>query len=331
MEYSEGTGVAMARLFWESAVQNRPDARAREIVPNGAMGPPLKAHSPEPANGARDTSRSLVLAWTAGDMATRHHVYLGTEAETVTNADTTTAGVYRGRQNGTTFDPGALDWGRAYYWRIDEEEADGAVRKGSLWAFSTAAFLIVDDFESYTDDSPDRIFQTWIDGFGYTDPTPVAGNNTGSTVGNNAAPFAERNLVHGGRQSMPMQYDNSVSPFYSEVERTWSGPQDWTTGSFDTLVVYFRGHASNEAGPMYVAIQDSAGRVGVAAHPDPKAVASITWVEWKVPLSDFTSAGVNVAAVKKMYLGVGNRNSPAAGGKGKIYIDDIRVVKPAQP
>lgn len=42
-------------------------------------------------------------------------------------------------------------------------------------------------------------------------------------------------------------------------------------------------------------------------------------------------AGVNLARVKKMYLGLGNRTSPAAGGTGRIFIDDIRVIKSATP
>jgi len=37
---------------------------------------------------------------------------------------------------------------------------------------------------------------------------------------------------------------------------------------------------------------------------------------------------VNPAKVKKMYIGVGDRKAPAANGSGRIYIDDIRVIKP---
>jgi len=54
--------------------------------------------------------------------------------------------------------------------------------------------------ESYTDDEGNRIYETWIDGWT---------NNTGSTVGNIQAPFAERAIVHGGKQSMPMDFNNT--------------------------------------------------------------------------------------------------------------------------
>jgi len=35
-----------------------------------------------------------------------------------------------------------------------------------------------------------------------------------------------------------------------------------------------------------------------------------------------------LARVKKIYVGVGDRTDPVAGGAGRIYIDDIRVTKP---
>ena len=40
-----------------------------------------------------------------------------------------------------------------------------------------------------------------------------------------------------------------------------------------------------------------------------------------IPLSEFQ--GVNLAGVKKMMIGVGDRANPKAGGKGVIYLDDI--------
>ena len=50
------------------------------------------------------------------------------------------------------------------------------------------------------------------------------------------------------------------------------------------------------------------------------------WTEWKIPLSGFT--GVNLGKIKKLYIGAGDRNNPAKGGTGRIYIDDICLAKP---
>jgi beta-lactamase regulating signal transducer with metallopeptidase domain len=93
--------------------------------------------------------------------------------------------------------------------------------------------LIVDDFEGYTDNEGSRIAQAWLDG---------STNGTGSVVGNAAAPFAERTIVHGGKQSMPLSYDNTKAPFYSEAEREFVPAQDWSPGRMNTLSVWIRGN-----------------------------------------------------------------------------------------
>ena len=36
------------------------------------------------------------------------------------------------------------------------------------------------------------------------------------------APFAEQTIVHGGKQSMPLDYNNVKTPFYSEAEREFA-------------------------------------------------------------------------------------------------------------
>jgi hypothetical protein len=173
----------------------------------------------------------------------------------------------------------------------------------------------VDDFESYTDDEGGRIYEIWIDGWT---------NGTGSTVGYVQAPFAEQAIVHAGKQSMPLDYNNIKAPFYSEAEREFSAVQNWTVSGVDTLSLFWCGNTGNGAGKLHIAIEDSAGKVGVATSDAALTVTS--WTEWKVPLSSVT--GVNLAKVKKLYIGVGDRNAPVAGGAGRLYIDDIRVTKP---
>jgi hypothetical protein len=59
----------------------------------------------------------------------------------------------------------------------------------------------------------------------------------------------------------------------------------------------------------------------------PSSLTPAQWTEWRIPLANLTSAGVNVTAIKKLYVGAGNRNNPVPGGAGRVYIDDIRVIK----
>jgi len=182
--------------------------------------------------------------------------------------------------------------------------------------------VVVDDFEAYTDVEGNRIYQTWIDGIDL-------GN--GSVVGYmeaRAGTFGERQTIHGGRQSMPLEYANAGPPFLSETERTWLTPQDWTVNGVSVLTLHVKGKADNAAEPLYVGLQDSAGRSAFIAHTDAALATRTTWRQWDIPLSEFTAGGVDVTAVTRMYVGLGNRAAPAAGAGGLIFIDDIWVTKP---
>jgi len=244
----------------------------------------------------------------------------------VAKATPASRGVYRGRQalDVTTYDPGLLESAKTYYWRIDEvnESDPNSPWKGDVWSFTTVDSIpvsVVDDFESYTDDWPAWIFNTWI-------------GDGGSSVGNEGLPFAEQRIVHSGKQSMPMEYDNAVEPWYSEAERTWDTPQDWTINGAETLTLYFRSQVGNSRERLYVGIQDSAGRMAVVTYPDPNAVLAIQWQKWQIPLADLRAVGVDVASVRKMVIGVGDSSATlgtgrTAGGTGKIYIDDIRLTR----
>ena len=311
MEWYENGGGAVAQLSWESP------SITRQIIPQGWLQLPLWATAPYPASGAVDTPQKLLFEWRAGEKAAQHDVYFGTEAEAVANADTTSS-LYQGRQADATFDPGSLEGGKTYYWRVDE--VDGAdLWKGSVWSFTTATFLVVEDFEIYTDDEGNRIYETWLDGF-------TSGDN-GSTVGYIDPPFAEQKIVHGGLLSMPLDYNNVNLPYYSEAERSWATAQNWTVNGGDTLVLFVRGSAKNAPAPLYVAVEDTGGRSGSVTQSDTAVVTTTTWTEWKIPLSQLTAGGAKANSIKKLYLGVGSKANPVKGGAGLLFIDDIRVIK----
>ena len=133
-------------------------------------------------------------------------------------------------------------------------------------------------------------------------------------------------FVHGGKQSIPMDYNNVRAPFYSEATREFAPAQDWTARGADTPALYVRGAASNKAARLYVALEDASKKAASATHPDAALVSTAKWTEWEIPLSSLT--GVNPAKIKKLYLGVGDKKAPVAGGAERIHIDDIRVTKP---
>ena len=90
------------------------------------------------------------------------------------------------------------------------------------------------------------------------------------------------------------------------------------------------GITSNAIEPLYVAVSNSAGNPAIVVNDDPAAALVDTWTEWVIPLSAFSDQGINLANVDSIAIGLGTRgNMTVAGGSGKIFIDDIRLYRPA--
>ena len=280
---------------------------------------PVLARSPQPAAGQGGVPVDVALDWRSGREAAAHELYFSADRTAVADGSALIDTLAESR-----YQVEGLDLGTTYYWQVNEVNDAGvpASWDGPIWSFSTQEFIVLEDFESY-DDEDNRIYDTWVDGWI---------NGTGSTVGYLDAPFAERAIVNSGGQSMPLQYDNSFAPFYSESE--WEvGGADWTTAGADTLVIHFRGNAAttadvpgNDPAPVYLAVEDRAGRVQVVTYPDPQASVLTEWQMWKIPFSALGNVSLN--NVDMLYVGVGDRNNPTAGGAGTIYVDDILVGHP---
>jgi len=281
----------------------------------------LTAYHPSPADGSMDVPVSPELTWLPGYKIAEHHLYFSDSLDAVTEGTAEASqGVFAPAD--VNFVPDALDALTTYYWRVDETLADGTPRTGEVWSFATC--LSVDDFERYTDnmDAGEALYQTWIDG---------VTNGTGSYVGyenSEGGTFGEIRIVHGGEQSMPVDFNNVDSPYYSEIERGFDTSQDWTINDANTLVLFVRGKLANPGTPMYVTLQDSSNHAATIVHPDAAITQAPTWTAWMVPLREF--AGVNKARISKICIGVGDKANPAPGGIGRIYIDDICVTVGAQ-
>ncbi|MFB0556152.1 MAG: LamG domain-containing protein, partial [Phycisphaerae bacterium] len=107
---------------------------------------------PNPANGAVDVKQMQIITWSPSVFAASHELYFGTDKDAVKNADTGSP-EYKGTRDlgSESYDPGMLLWDTTYYWRVDEVNNTNpdSPWPGILWSFTTANFLIVDDFESY--------------------------------------------------------------------------------------------------------------------------------------------------------------------------------------
>jgi hypothetical protein len=212
-----------------------------------------EASSPNPPALATGVRQTAILSWKAGDYATSHEVYFGTDADAVANADTASP-EYKGTKplDDESYDPGELDWYTTYYWRVDEVNSANpdSPWTGNLWSFATGDFLVIDDFEDY-DAGENQIWYAWHDGLGYGTVGTAdyyAGNGTGAAVGDETtASYTEETIIHGGGQSMPVAYDNNKQgyAYYSEVEHTLSDQRDWTEESVAELSIWFRGNPAS--------------------------------------------------------------------------------------
>jgi len=284
-------------------------------------GDPLLAWGPSPIPGSTLYIRDATpLSWSPGDNASQHDVYFGTDKDAVADANASdTIGIYRGRQ-GVTFytPPEGVEWGGGpYYWRIDEYNTDVTISKGYVWSFTVADSIGIDDIEDYNDYPPDEIFSTWIDGWEVPE--------NGSMAGHADPPFAETDNVHGGRQSMPVYYENNFK--YSEVTMTLVSVRDWTEEGVGVLSLWFYGDTSNAAERMYVALNG----IAVVYHDNPDAALIEEWTEWPIDLQEFAAQGVNLANVNTISIGFGDKNNLQAGGSGMVFFDDIRLYRPASP
>jgi len=273
---------------------------------------PVFARGPSPTSGEANVDVTSGLSWRAGREAARHNLYLSKDQQAVTNG---TAAVQ------TVISPSytpALDLASTYYWRVDEvnDAETPSLWQRDLWTFSTQEFAVVDDFESYTNDSPKRVFQTWIDGAGFSPdeffPQGNKGNGSGALIGYDPTlgPIMETKTVHGGKKAMPFYYGDQGKTT-SEATRTFSEPQDWSKHGIRSLCLYFSGRADNQDARLYVRINNGDKLFY------PGEVSDLKQPIWMAFIIDLAAVSVNLSSVKTLTIGV------EGAAAGTLVIDDI--------
>ena len=143
------------------------------------------AKAPDPENGATDVVRDADLTWTAGDFAVEHEVYFGSSFDDVNDA-TTASDAYRVRQNDTSFDPGRMELGETYFWRIDEvnDTNPNSPWKGDVWSFTVEPFaypiedIIANASSNDLEQEPENI----VNGSGLDENGLLHGNDSTGTM-----------------------------------------------------------------------------------------------------------------------------------------------------
>jgi len=275
--------------------------RARTCVDCGEI-----ACNPYPPSGAENVAPDTILTWSPGNSAEKHTVYFGTSISDV-DANATAVSNPTQPQDANSFDPGGLELGESYYWRVDEVNYASANSPwvGDIWSFTVTDHIVVDDFESYND-GDNKIYNTWI----------RAGE---------AIVYLATNPVYRCGQSMALDYYYN-DYFYSEATRTFSSGQDWASAGVTTLELFFHGKADNEINGlmMYIAIGDGDVTTVVLYDGDPNNIKRESWQVWRIDLQKL--AGVNLSNITNISIGMClGITEPSGYGWGRVYFDDIML------
>ncbi|MHC4539616.1 MAG: discoidin domain-containing protein, partial [Planctomycetota bacterium] len=262
---------------------------------------PVSAREPSPDTGATDVDVDGTLSWRAGRQAAEHNVYLSTDEQVVVDGNAPVNTV-----TDASYSPSPLDLATTYYWRVDEvnDAETPTTWQGDLWNFTTQEFIVVEDFEDYNDWPPHEIYTTWLDG--YENPA------NGSQIGYLTPPSVETTIVHGGNQSAPLLYDNSVASLSEVTVNTddLAIGRDWAIGSPKVLVLWIYGDPGNTGNDqLYVKISNAKFPYdGDIARP-----------QWKPMIIDLT--GVNLNNVSSLTIGI--ERAGGSGGSGVVLLDEI--------
>ncbi|NQV35555.1 MAG: hypothetical protein HQ515_22870, partial [Phycisphaeraceae bacterium] len=282
---------------------------------------PTSARLPEPDSETDDVDpRTTVLSWRWGREASQHDVYVSPDVDALGSPTTV-------QESSIALNGLNLSLDTTYYWQVNEvnDTQVPSIWAGDLWSFTTLDSFVVDDFEGYNNDSPDRPFQTWTDGFGYSAeeffPAGYGGNGTGAGIGHDiwslSSPHYGGNIMEtestiaGSGQSMPFYYSNSGG-VVSQTDRTFAVAQDWTVNGLQTLSIAFRGTPGN-TGTLYIKINNTKIVYDLSATD----IALSAWQAWNI---DLTAVTGNLRNVTTLSFGVDGANA-----SGMILIDDIRL------
>lgn len=283
--------------------------------------PPELASIPSPRNRVT-VSRPVTLSWEPGMYAVSHDVYFGTDPNAVNDANNVPDlwPEFQGNQDPCSFDPGPLELGKTYFWRIDEvNEADpNSPWKGVVWEFSIADYVVIEGFESYneipeTEEGSNLVYFTWTDG--YANPSV-----NGSTIGYLIGDSLETDNVHGGNQSVAFGYNNSIAA-YSEVtvniaDLGVSG--DWSVDNLSVLSLWFYGGQNNIVSGQTLYIKLNGVKIQYDGQMENLKLPS--WQEWRIDLDAF---GIDLTNVTELSIGI--EKTGAVGATGSILLDDFRL------
>ncbi len=279
----KGTAAKFVRIVMKSSQRGLNEYGLSEVQ---FFSYPVYSREPSPAPGTKAIALDGKVSWRSGRDAGSHTVYISTDKDAVANG---TAPSFSVNTNSFKLSSTELKLAQTYYWRVDEvnDAQDPKSYAGDVWDFSTADYLVVDNFESYTDD----LSKVWS-------------NPAHSSMS------LEKSLARTGKQSLAINYQND-SPFETWVSATATikGQKNWTKNGIKYLVMFLRGDKLNPDVPIRPRINLDLSVTTASSVRGP------WWSCWSVKLS---SKYNDVGSLQLTF-------QIPAKSKGKVYIDDLRL------
>jgi len=248
------------------------------------------------------------LMWNPGNKTAAtlgHDVYFGTDANTVAEATADNPlGVYRGRQDPNSWDPGELILDQTYFWRVDQIDAGtGEIYPGDVWSFTAEAALMIDNFNDYP--TWEDVLLVWEElGSAWNDISTnfSAGGNSLLIMLNHPNQDAAQKGTHGAiRLNRDMNFT-----MYGARALAFDFSSDPTQGFVQDI---------------YVELDDGTTSARVTID-DPVIVQNRAWGLVDVDLARFT--GVDLAQIKSLTLGVNLASDSSQ--LVTVYFDNIRLL-----
>lgn len=260
-----------------------------------------KAANPVPSDGSPADREIAALSWSSDPLAASYDVWFGNPGnlQLVGNYSATSVSF---ADLAASVGQSALEAGD-YQWSVDTKDASGALMvAGDIWnvTIPEVAPVYLEDFTSYDDNA--ELLAAWTDGIG---------NGTGSAIA--------LNDMHG---AMELSYDNSATPWMSEAKLPLAFYPDWSGADHSILTLTLRGSVDNSDEPIYILIRDGISTATII-YDGPNTTATDQWWQWDISLSDIVDQGVNLSALAKLLIGVGDGVN--AGSAGTILVDDIML------
>ncbi|MFC1739549.1 hypothetical protein ACFL1G_10970 [Planctomycetota bacterium] len=286
------------------------------------------AVNPKPEDGAADMFLSIDTNWQNDGYASEFDAFFGDNEADVDASEQgllvgDTQGFYdiAAGQEDEGIDPGVLEFGKTYYWRVDECNDPCGCVHGDVWNYTTGLCDPIDDFEEYTGSGgANPIADTWR-AWNSSPPTPDE-DNGGDVYCQTVWDDAE--LVYEGDKSMRFKWWGCCTwDHYALVQREFEPDRlDLLAGGTKSISIQYRACELDtpfEDDTLYMELEDVCDVNAKVVYTGD--VCDPCWATWYIALTEFTDDNASIKLDKIRYVRIGAETDHHFRGLVNTYWD----------